>query len=85
MSEGPEHEVKTKKTTNGTRKIRVSEEIAATTAAKSTEAIETTLIWWRRATPTDETTEAMTGMTTDTTIVGTPGRTTDVEVLATAA
>ena len=85
MSEGPEREAKARKTTNDIREIRVSEEITAMTAAKSIEAIETMLTWWRRATPTDETTEATTGATTDATIVGMPGRTTGVEVLATAA
>ena len=85
MSEGPEREAKANNTTNGTREIRVSEEITATTAAKSTEAIETTLIWWRRAMPTDVMTEAMTGVMTDATIVGMPGRTIGVEVPATAA
>ena len=55
------------------------------TAAKSTEAIETMPTWWRQAMPTNVTTEAMTNVTTDATIVGTPGRTTGVEVPATAA
>ena len=85
MSEGPERKAKVRKTTNDTREIRVSEEIVAMTTAKSTEAIETTPTWWRRAMPTDAMTEAMTGMTTDVTIVGMPGRTTGMEVPATAA
>ena len=45
MSEGPAREAKAKKTTIGTREIRVNEEIAVTTAARSTEAIEMTPTW----------------------------------------
>ena len=54
------------------------------TAAKSTEAIKMTPTWWQQAMPTDMTTEALIGVTTDAMIVGTPGRTTGVEVPATA-
>ena len=84
-SEGPEHEAKARKTTKNIREIQVSEEIAAMTAAKSTEAIEMMPTWWRQATPTDMMTEAMISVMTDAMIVGTPGRTTSVEVPTTAA